>query len=134
MPYPESAYRACIAANKNLASYRNGTPVPSFIPPYSALSVPRPGSIFGANVTPIENSVMYGNPQQQQLPGNRASFGILRNNRAQGNASPGSVLFLWKLLSDFILRSLSTFINVILGLFCDFWHFIISRLSTDVNG
>ncbi|VDK84619.1 unnamed protein product [Litomosoides sigmodontis] len=89
VPYPESAYRACIAANKNLANYRNGAPLPSFIPSYPALSGPRPTSIFGPNVTPTENSVMYGNPQQQQLPGNRAGFGILRNSRAPGNASPG---------------------------------------------
>ncbi|CAG9530056.1 unnamed protein product [Cercopithifilaria johnstoni] len=95
VPYPDSAYRACIAANKNLASFRNGAPLPSFIPPYSAFLGPRSGSVFGPNVVPIENSVMYGNPQQQrqqqqqQLVGSGANFGILRNNRTQGNASPG---------------------------------------------
>uniref|UniRef100_A0A915Q7S0 PHD-type domain-containing protein n=1 Tax=Setaria digitata TaxID=48799 RepID=A0A915Q7S0_9BILA len=94
VPYPESAYRACIAANKNLASYRNGAPLPPFMPPYPSLPGPRPGSLFGPNVVSIENSVMYGNPQQQrqqqqQLPGNGSNFGMLRNNRAQGNASPG---------------------------------------------
>ncbi|VDK87904.1 unnamed protein product [Onchocerca ochengi] len=95
VPYPESAYRACIAANKNLANYRNGSPLPSFMPPYPALPGPRPGSIFGPSVVPMENSVMYGNPQQQrqqqhqQLPGNGANFGMLRNSRIQGNASPG---------------------------------------------
>uniref|UniRef100_A0A0R3RYZ4 PHD-type domain-containing protein n=1 Tax=Elaeophora elaphi TaxID=1147741 RepID=A0A0R3RYZ4_9BILA len=92
VPYPESAYRACIAANKNLATYRNGPPLPSFIPPYPALPGPRPGSVFGPSV-PIENSAMYGNPQQQrqqqQLPGSVANFSIVRNNRTQGNASPG---------------------------------------------
>ncbi|VDM12090.1 unnamed protein product, partial [Wuchereria bancrofti] len=95
VPYPESAYRACIAANKNLATYRNGAPLPSFIPPYPTLSGPRSGSVFAPNVVAMENSVIYGNPQQQrqqqqqQLPGNGASFGMLRNNRAQGNVSPG---------------------------------------------
>ncbi|KAL3995185.1 hypothetical protein ACH3XW_24770 [Acanthocheilonema viteae] len=95
VPYPESAYRACIAANKNLANYRNGAPLSSFIPPYPGLPGPRPGSVFGPNVVPIENSIIYGNPQQQQqqqqqqLPGNGANFGILRNNRTQGNTSPG---------------------------------------------
>ncbi|VDN93532.1 unnamed protein product [Brugia pahangi] len=95
VPYPESAYRACIAANKNLATYRNGAPLPSFMPPYPALSGPRSGSVFAPNVVAMENSVVYGNPQQQrqqqqqQLPGNGATFGMLRNNRVQGNASPG---------------------------------------------
>ncbi|EJD73654.1 hypothetical protein LOAG_18933, partial [Loa loa] len=94
VPYPESAYRACIAANKNLDSYRNGAPLPSFMPPYPALPAPRPGSVFAPNVIAMENSIMYGNPQQQrqqqqQLPGSGANFGVLRNNRAQGNASPG---------------------------------------------
>lgn len=44
---------------------------------------------------------MYGNPQQQrqqqQLPGSGSNFGILRNNRTQGNASPGSVSLFMKI-------------------------------------
>ncbi|KAM3718681.1 Pygopus [Dirofilaria immitis] len=95
VPYPESAYRACIAANKNLANYRNGAPLPSFMPSYPALPGPRPGAVFGPGVVPMENSVIYANPQhqrqqqQQQLSGNSANFGMLRNNRCQGNVSPG---------------------------------------------
>lgn len=77
-------------------NYRNGAPLPSFTTPYPAYANPRPGSVFAPNIVAVDNSVMYGNPQQQrqqqQLPGNSANFGMMRSNgRAQGNASPGNL-------------------------------------------
>ncbi|VDN04138.1 unnamed protein product [Thelazia callipaeda] len=93
VPYPESAYRACAAANKNLATYRNGAPLPPFMLPYPACPGPRPASLFAPSIVPIDNSLIYANSQQrqqqQQLPGNATNFGIFRNSKPQASSSPG---------------------------------------------
>lgn len=78
---------------------------------------------------------MYGNPQQQrqqqqqQLPGSAANFGMLRNNRAQGNASPGLCFVVYE-IARLLLFSIKN-----IGSFFKFSHVIgIFRLSTAVNG
>ncbi|VDN33397.1 unnamed protein product [Gongylonema pulchrum] len=68
VPYPESAYRACAAANKNLANSRAGQPVPGFMPLHPGAPGPRPGPMFAPNAMQMENSRAFANQQQQQQP------------------------------------------------------------------
>lgn len=88
VPYPESAYRACAAANKNLAISRTVMPIPVLLPPLSGTFGHRTGCLFGPNTIAMESSGVFGNPHQQ-LSGGSTNFGMLRNSRVQSGASPG---------------------------------------------